>query len=120
MIVGPEVIMGSTRMKAGTAQKMILNMLSTGTMIKLGKVYGNLMVDVKPSNEKLIVRAKKIVKLASNAEDDLIDKVLNETGYNVKLSIIIIKTGLTKEKAKELLEKNNGYIAKALDEFFAF
>jgi N-acetylmuramic acid 6-phosphate etherase len=120
VVVGPEVIMGSTRMKAGTAQKMILNMLSTGAMIKLGKVYGNLMVDVQPSNEKLIVRAKRIVKLATDANDDLIDKVLNETGNNVKLSIIIIETGLPKEKAKELLEKNNGYIAKALDEFFAF
>ncbi|MCX7883651.1 MAG: N-acetylmuramic acid 6-phosphate etherase [Caloramator sp.] len=117
VIVGPEVIMGSTRMKAGTAQKMVLNMLSTGTMIKLGKVYGNLMVDVQPSNEKLIERAKRIVKLATNEEDYLIERVLNETGYDVKLSILIIKTGLEKFKAKELLKKHDGYIARALDDF---
>lgn len=117
VVVGPEVIMGSTRMKAGTAQKMILNMLSTGAMIKLGKVYGNLMVDVQPSNEKLVARARRIVKLATEAEDNLIEKVLDETGYNVKLSILMIKTGLPKEEAKKLLEKNRGYIAKALDEF---
>ncbi|TDT51871.1 N-acetylmuramic acid 6-phosphate etherase [Fonticella tunisiensis] len=117
VVVGPEVIMGSTRMKAGTAQKMILNMLSTGAMIKLGKVYGNLMVDVQPSNEKLVARARRIVKLATEAEDNLIEQVLDETGYNVKLSILMIETGLPKEEAKKLLEKNRGYIAKALDEF---
>ncbi len=114
VVVGPEVIMGSTRMKAGTAQKMILNMLSTGAMIKIGKVYGNLMLDVQPTNEKLIVRAKRIVKLATEAKDELIEKVLDETGHNVKLSILMIETGLPKEEAKELLEKNDGYMAKAL------
>lgn len=115
-VVGPEVIMGSTRMKAGTAQKMILNMLSTGAMIKAGKVYSNLMVDVQPTNKKLIVRAKRIVKLATEAEEAIIDKVLNETGYNVKLSILIIETGLPKNEAEELLAKHKGYIVKALEE----
>lgn len=116
VVVGPEVIMGSTRMKSGTAQKMILNMLSTGAMIKIGKVYGNLMVDVQPTNEKLIVRAKRIVKLATEAEEGIIDRVLDETGYNVKLSILMIETGFEKEEAMKLLDKNDGYIAKALVE----
>lgn len=113
--VGPEVIMGSTRMKSGTAQKMILNMLSTGAMIKLGKVYGNLMVDVQPTNEKLIVRARRIVKLATAAEDSMIERVLDETGYNVKLSILMIETGLSMPEAMTLLGDSRGYIAKALE-----
>lgn len=116
VVVGPEVIMGSTRMKAGTAQKMILNMLSTGAMIRTGKVYSNLMVDVQPTNKKLILRAKRIVKLATDAEEDIIERILDETGYNVKLSILMIKTGLKKEEAMGLLERNNGYIARVLDE----
>ncbi|EMT39184.1 N-acetylmuramic acid 6-phosphate etherase [Thermoanaerobacter thermohydrosulfuricus] len=113
-VVGPEVIMGSTRMKAGTAQKLVLNMLSTGAMIKLGKVYSNLMVDVKATNEKLINRAKRIVKLATDADEKVIEKILNETNYNVKLTILMILTGLNQNKAKEFLDRSNGYIAKAL------
>lgn len=116
VVVGPEVIMGSTRMKAGTAQKLVLNMLTTGAMIKLGKVYENLMVDVQTTNEKLVARAKRIVKLATDADYGTIEKVLKDTNNQVKLSIVIIKTGLSKEKAQELLEKNNGYVKKALDE----
>ncbi|MDP9751009.1 N-acetylmuramic acid 6-phosphate etherase [Thermoanaerobacter pentosaceus] len=113
-IVGPEVIMGSTRMKAGTAQKLVLNMLSTGAMIKLGKVYSNLMVDVKATNEKLINRAKRIVKLATDAEEKVIEEILSETNYNVKLTILMILTGLNQDKGKELLDRSDGYIAKAL------
>jgi len=116
VVVGPEVIMGSTRMKAGTAQKLVLNMLTTGAMIKLGKVYGNLMVDVKASNEKLIARAKRIVMLATSCEQDKVEKVLKETNYDVKLSILMIKTGLVKEKAQKLLLDNEGYIQKAIDQ----
>lgn len=113
-VVGPEVIMGSTRMKAGTAQKLVLNMLSTGAMIKLGKVYSNLMVDVKATNKKLINRAKRIVKLATDADEKVIEKILKETNYNVKLTILMILTGLNQNKAKEFLDRSNGYIAKAL------
>ena len=116
VVVGPEVIMGSTRMKAGTAQKLVLNMLTTGAMIKLGKVYGNLMVDVKASNEKLIARAKRIVMLATSCELDKVEEVLKETNYDVKLSIMMIKTGLVKEKAQKLLLDNEGYIQKAIDQ----
>lgn len=114
VVVGPEAIMGSTRMKAGTAQKMVLNMLSTGAMIKLGKVYGNLMVDVQPTNEKLRVRAKRIVKLATDAEEGLIERILEETDYNVKLGILMIEAGLVKQEAMKLLEENSGYISRAL------
>ena len=114
--VGPETIMGSTRMKSGTAQKMVLNMLSTGAMIKLGKVYGNLMVDVQPSNKKLIKRAKRIVKLATGASDEVIERILELTKYNVKVTILTIKSGLTIEETEKLLKKHRGYIAKALEE----
>lgn len=114
--VGPEVIMGSTRMKAGTAQKMVLNMLSTGAMIKLGKVYENLMVDMQPSNNKLKIRAERIVKLATKASEERINTVLEETSYNVKLAIFIIETGLPIKDAEELLRVHHGYIAKALEE----
>lgn len=115
-VVGPEVITGSTRMKAGTAQKMVLNMLSTGAMVKTGKVYGNLMVDVKATNEKLVERAKHIVMEATEVTREKAEAVLEETNYDVKLSILMIMTNLSKEEGKSLLEKNNGYIAKALEE----
>jgi N-acetylmuramic acid 6-phosphate etherase len=113
-VVGPEVIMGSTRMKAGTAQKLVLNMISTCTMIKIGKVYSNLMVDVQANNEKLIERAKRIVKLATGEDDTIIEKVLQKTHYNVKLTILMLVTGLDEERAKRLLDESNGYIAKAI------
>lgn len=114
-VVGPEVITGSTRMKAGTAQKMVLNMLSTGAMVKTGKVYGNLMVDVKATNEKLVERAKHIVIEATEVSREKAEAVLEETNYDVKLSILMIMANLSKKEGKSLLEKNNGYIAKALE-----
>lgn len=114
VVTGAEVITGSTRMKAGSAQKMVLNMLSTVSMIKIGKVYGNLMVDLKPTNLKLLERAKRIVSLATNISKDEAEKYLNETDYDVKLSIFMIESGLDKDSAKNLLEKNDGYISKAL------
>lgn len=115
VVVGPEVITGSTRMKSGTAQKLVLNMLSTGAMIKLGKVYGNLMVDVKASNEKLYARARRITMMATGETEETVDAVLNETSQNVKLSILMIKTGLNKEAAAKLLDENKGYVQKAID-----
>lgn len=114
-VVGPEVITGSTRMKSGTAQKMVLNMLTTGSMIKIGKVFNNLMVDVKASNEKLVERAKRIVSLATGVTRDKATEVLEQTSYNVKLSILMIESGLSRENALDLLEKNRGYISKALE-----
>jgi len=115
VVVGPEVIMGSTRMKSGTAQKLVLNMLTTGTMIKLGKVYENLMVDVLSTNEKLVARANRIVKIATDADYETIGRVLQATNNNVKLSIVIIKTGFPKEEAEKFLKRSNGYVKKALD-----
>lgn len=115
VVVGPEVIMGSTRMKAGTAQKMVLNMLTTGAMVKLGKVFSNLMVDVKSSNEKLIARAKRIVMLATDCDESIAGKTLNDTNFDVKLGIFTIMTGLDINKAKDVLKQNGGYIRKAID-----
>lgn len=115
VVVGPEAIMGSTRMKAGTAQKMVLNMLTTGTMIKLGKVYSNLMVDVRATNEKLVARAKRIVMLATGVGEDTAGVVLKENDYDVKLAIFIIMTGLDRDKAKDILNRHRGYIQKAID-----
>lgn len=113
-LVGPEVITGSTRMKAGTAQKMILNMLSTGAMIKLGKVYGNLMVDVKCSNNKLKERARHIVMEATGCNRETAVKALIETQGRAKEAIIVVSLGIKAQAAHTLLKASNGYIAIAL------
>lgn len=113
---GAEVVTGSTRMKAGTAQKLVLNMLSTGAMIKIGKVYGNLMVDVQPSNQKLIERCKRIVCEATGVERSRAETLLEITQYDVKLAILIEKTGLDAEQASVLLQKADGYLQKAIDQ----
>lgn len=113
-VVGPEVVTGSTRLKSGTAQKLVLNMLSTGSMIKLGKVYGNLMVDVQTTNEKLVERAKKIVSEATGLNIEESTKVLNETNFDVKLAIFMVLSNLDKNEAKSKLDEAKGYIAKAL------
>lgn len=113
-VVGPEVVTGSTRLKSGTAQKLVLNMLSTGTMIKLGKVYGNLMVDVRATNEKLVERAKRIVCEATGITREESEKILEETNFDVKLSIFMILSKLNKDEAKKVLDENKGYIAEAL------
>lgn len=113
--VGSEAIMGSTRMKSGTAQKLVLNMLTTCTMIKLGKVYSNLMVDVQSTNEKLVARAKRIVMIATGVDEEKSSQILEDTKFDVKLSIFIIKTGLDIESGKSILHENNGYIQRALD-----
>lgn len=115
--VGPEIIFGSTRMKAGTAQKMILNMLSTTSMIKLGKTYLNLMVNVKPINKKLQDRVRQIVHLATDANTNTIDKILNKCNYDPKIAIIVIETGLSVEEAKLMLEKYHGRVAKVLQNY---
>lgn len=115
-VVGPEVISGSTRLKSGTSQKMVLNMLTTGSMIKLGKVYKNLMVDVVAQNLKLVERAHKLVSLATGVSNSVAIKYLEKTEYNVKLAILLIKTGLSLEEGKKVLEKNQGYLRKAIEE----
>lgn len=115
VITGAEVITGSTRMKAGTAQKMILNMISTGIMIKSGKVYGNLMVDLKPTNKKLVERAKGIIEECTGCSREVAEEFLDKSSENVKLAIFMILSGLEREKASEILEKSNGRISKAID-----
>ena len=113
---GPEVITGSTRMKCGTAEKMVLNMLSTGAMIKLGKVYGNLMVDVMPTNEKLVRRAVSIVATAANVDEELAKSTLEECGFSVKTAIVMLVCGLNADEAKAELDKNGGVIARVIGE----
>jgi len=116
-VVGSEIITGSTRMKAGTAQKIILNMISTTVMIKLGKVYGNLMVDVKATNEKLKIRARHIIEIATDLGKDEAQLIFLESGFSVKTAITMAKTGLGKDEAEDLLGKSEGTISTALDQF---
>ena len=115
-VPGPEVVTGSTRMKSGTAQKLVLNMLSTGTMIKMGKVYGNLMVDVKPSNEKLVHRCERIVSEATGVSEEEAALVLKKCDYRPKLAIVMILCDIDVEDAKALLEKNDGKVSAAIGE----
>ena len=111
---GPEVVTGSTRMKSGTAQKMVLNMLSTGAMIKLGKVYGNLMVDVKPSNEKLIRRCVSIVCAAAECDETVAISALEACDYRPKTAIVMVLLGVGADEAKALLSCSGGHISKVL------
>lgn len=111
---GPEVVTGSTRMKSGTAQKMVLNMLSTGAMIKLGKVYGNLMVDVKPSNEKLINRCVSIVQSATDVSKETAIEVLKRCEYHPKTAIVMIKNNMDEQQAKQALEMAQGHVLRAI------
>ncbi len=111
---GPEVVTGSTRLKSGTCQKIVLNMISTATMIGVGKVYGNLMVDVRATNEKLVERCRRIVMEATGCDHDKADEVLNETGNDCKTAIVMILLGISKEEAKEKLAQSEGMIREAL------
>ncbi len=111
---GPEILTGSTRLKAGTAQKMVCNMLSTVTMVKLGKVYGNLMVDMKPTNEKLRQRAVHIVLQATGCTKEKAAKVLEETHGSSKVAIVCILCNTDTEHAKELLDTGDGCVRKAI------
>ena len=113
-VVGPEVVTGSSRMKAGTAQKLVLNMLSTGAMIRSGKVYGNLMVDVEATNQKLVQRQINIVKQATECDDATAQQALTACGGHCKTAIVMVLAGLTAEEARTLLEQNRGFIRAAL------
>jgi len=114
-IVGPEVVTGSTRMKAGTAQKMVLNMLSTTVMIKLGKVYSNLMVDLNATNEKLRVRARDIFTLITDGDKEIAGKYLKETDYNLKEAIVMYEKKVDLKEAKELLKVNEGILRNVIN-----
>ena len=112
--VGPEVLTGSTRLKAGTAQKMILNMITTGAMVRIGKAYQNLMVDVVQSNEKLETRAENIVMAATGVERSQTRQTIDAAGGKVKLAITMILTGRDVEQAAQLLEEAGGRVRDAL------
>lgn len=114
IVVGPELLTGSTRLKAGTAQKLVLNMLSTITMIRLGKTYGNLMVDVRASNDKLRARSHRIVALATGAGDEEIERALAATDGEVKNAILTILAAVDGPTAARLLAESDGHLRAAL------
>ncbi|MEE9443340.1 MAG: N-acetylmuramic acid 6-phosphate etherase [candidate division Zixibacteria bacterium] len=116
LIVGPEVITGSTRMKSGTAQKMTLNMISTAAMVLLGKCYGNLMVDLKATSNKLKARSRKILIELLDIDYDQADKLLEASSGSVKVAIAMQTLGIDKSEAKKQLEKSGGYLWKLLEE----
>lgn len=118
-LVGPEVVTGSSRMKAGTAQKLILNMLTTGAMIRSGKVYSNLMVDVEATNAKLVQRQVDIVVQATECSSEKAEEALNECNRHCKTAIMMILSGMSAEEASAILNKNKGFIRKALQEIKA-
>ena len=113
-IVGPEVITGSTRMKAGSAQKMVLNMFSTGIMVKVGNIYQNLMVNVQPTNEKLMQRATNIIKEAAEIEESQAKEYLEAAQLEVAPAIVMAKAHVDFQKAKQLLAEHDGRISEVL------
>ena len=113
-VVGPEILTGSTRLKAGTAQKMILNMISTTAMVLCGKVYKNYMVDVVQTNEKLQIRARNIVMQATGVSEESAEKALQLTGGKTKTAVTMILANVSPEKADELLRENMGHVRKAI------
>lgn len=112
---GAEAISGSTRMKAGTAQKLILNMLTTASMVKIGKVYKNYMIDVKPTNDKLKKRAVKITASIAEVDEQKAQEVLSANDYKIKHAILNLKYGLSEDKAERLIKENNGVLRKIFE-----
>ncbi|MFD9974624.1 N-acetylmuramic acid 6-phosphate etherase [Streptomyces sp. NPDC059017] len=114
VVVGPELLTGSTRLKAGTAQKLVLNMISTITMIRLGKTYGNLMVDVRASNDKLRARSRRIVSLATDAPEDAVETALTAADGEVKTAILMLLADVDAPTAADLLKRAGGHLREAL------
>jgi N-acetylmuramic acid 6-phosphate etherase len=114
--VGPEVIMGSTRMKSGSAQKMILNMITTTSMIRIGKVYQNLMVDLRMNSKKLEERAKRVLMTVTGLDYESASKTIREAGGHVKTAIVMVKSRLSRYEAKHRLKKADGFVKKAIGE----
>jgi len=112
--VGPEVVMGSTRMKSGTAQKLVLNMLTTTAMVRLGKTYENMMIDLQMTNKKLVERAKRIVMMITGVDYDEATKCLEASNYHVKSSLVMILAEVSFEEAKERLDKSDGFVRRAI------
>ena len=116
VLVGPEILTGSTRLKSGTATKMVLNMISTTTMMKLNRTYGNLMIDLKPNNKKLVKRALNILSEELNITKSEAKKIYASAGNNLKIAILMGKKGLTFDEANKLISDNNGSLANSLNE----
>ncbi|MGL5692723.1 MAG: N-acetylmuramic acid 6-phosphate etherase [Peptostreptococcaceae bacterium] len=114
VLVGAEVVTGSTRMKSGTAQKMILNMISTSLMIKSGKVYKNLMVDIQPTNDKLVERSKRIISLSTDCSYERASELLEKSNYDVKIAICIELTDYDVDRCKDILAKNDNNVSRAI------
>ncbi|HEV8538031.1 MAG TPA: N-acetylmuramic acid 6-phosphate etherase [Bacteroidota bacterium] len=113
--VGPEVIMGSTRMKSGTAQKLILNMITTVAMIRLGKVYGNMMVDLRMNSHKLEERARRVLMMATGVDYDTASEVLDNAGGHVKTAIVMIKANIGLSQARARLKRHKGFVRLAIE-----
>jgi len=113
-VPGPEILTGSTRLRAGTATKLVLNMISTAVMTKLGHVYGNLMVNVQPTNQKLEDRARRIIQAATGVAYDQAAQLLDRAGRSVRVAIVMHKKALSREQAETLLARANGRIREAL------
>ncbi|RMH60677.1 MAG: N-acetylmuramic acid 6-phosphate etherase [Bacteroidetes bacterium] len=113
-VVGPEVIMGSTRMKSGTAQKLVLNMITTASMIRLGKVYENMMVDLQMTNQKLVERSKRIVMTVTGLDYDAAAAVLEQAGGHVKTALVMALTGADRDEARRRLEAAGGFVRPAI------
>jgi len=116
VVVGAEFVSGSTRLKAGTAQKLVLNTISTVTMIRLGKTYGDLMVDVRSSNAKLAARARRVVQLATGVSDDEAERALAEADGNAKVAVVSLLAGVDTKAARERLERASGHVTAALEQ----
>lgn len=114
-IVGPEVISGSTRLKAGTATKMVLNMLTTGAMVRIGKTYGNLMVDLRATNSKLTLRSRRILSEIAGVEPDVAERLLQQCGGELKTAIVAHVRGVSAEKARQLIDTADGQLRRALE-----
>lgn len=113
--VGPEVVMGSTRMKSGTAQKLVLNMLTTASMIRMGKVYENMMIDLQMTNKKLVERSKRIVMTITGVSYEEASEYLEKAGGHVKTALVMIKGNVSADRAKELLQEADGFVRRAIE-----
>ncbi len=112
--VGPEIVMGSTRMKSGTAQKLILNMLTTATMVRMGKTYENMMIDLQMTNKKLVERAKRIVMTITGVDYEEATKHLEQANYHVKSALVMILANVSFKEATVRLEKSDGFVRRAI------
>jgi N-acetylmuramic acid 6-phosphate etherase len=117
--VGPEVVTGSTRMKSGTAQKLVLNMITTTAMIRLGKVYRNLMIDLTPVNKKLVERSKNLIMKATDCDRETAEKAFAASGRKPKIAIVMVLLGIDAAQAEQLVASNDGHLSRAIEAYKA-